>query len=147
VYSINTETEPSSRKCTPSLGIFRKMTMNEGKKAVFTQSARCQTRKSVSTGCAQEKLLVLSQTFKAFQADLSMTLKLKTISSDNPEAKECFLRATRSTISRNERQRLKSDQFPLRKKTRPGERGDSDELCFKGNEILISEHRKFGEEW
>jgi hypothetical protein len=59
------------------------MTMNDGKKNTLTLSARSQTRKSVSTGCAQEKLLALSQTFKAFQADL-MTFKLKTISSDNP---------------------------------------------------------------
>ena len=120
--------------------------MNDGKKNVLTLSTRSQTRKSVSMGCAQEKLVALSQTFKAFQADL-MTLKLKTISYDNPESKDCFLKATRSTISRNERQRLKSDHFPLRKKSKPGERTDSDDLCFRGNEILISEHRKWGEEW
>lgn len=41
--------------------------------------------------------------------------------------------------------RLKSDQFPLRKKTKPFERGDNDgyeETSFKGNEIMISDNRK-----
>lgn len=84
IYPCTTETEPcSSKKNTPSMSYLRKKTHNDGK-VTPTLSSKIQTRKTVSSCSAHDKLLLLSQTFKAFQADLSMTLKLKTISSDNP---------------------------------------------------------------
>jgi hypothetical protein len=103
----------SKKSNIPSATFLKKFSINDKKSHPLSIKSQ---RKTTSNSSAQEKLLLLSQTFKAFQTELSATLKLKTISSDNTEAKEYFLRTERSHISRNDRIRLKSDHYLLSKR-------------------------------